>query len=93
MQVGGLDGGEYGAAVVGGGDLRPPLEVSSQLVGELHPVSPTCARSEDVVQFAEVESGCWNGEVHVLYFSGEHCELPGREPPCVARRALLEGPG
>jgi hypothetical protein len=36
MYVGGLDRGEDGATVVGGGDLHPPLQVSSELIGELN---------------------------------------------------------
>jgi hypothetical protein len=79
MQVEGLYWGEGGAAIVGGGDLRSPLEVSFQLIGESYPSTPSCARSEDVVQFAEVvEAGCRNGEVEVPHFSGEQCELSGR---------------
>jgi hypothetical protein len=75
VHVRGLDWGEDGETVVGGRDLHPPLEVSFQLICESYMSSPSCARSEDVVQFAEVEAACWNGEVGVLHFSGEHCEL------------------
>jgi hypothetical protein len=77
VQVGNLDWGEDGAAVVGGGDLRPPVEVSFQMIRESYPSSPSCARGEDVVQIAEVEAGCWNDKV--LHFSGdEHCDMSGR---------------
>jgi hypothetical protein len=46
------------------------------VIDEFDPSFPSCARSEDVVHFAEVEKGCRNGEVEV--FSGEQCELSGR---------------
>jgi hypothetical protein len=51
--------------------LRPPLEVSLQLIVEFHPSSPLCSSSDDVVQFAEVEASCRNGEVEVLRFFGD----------------------
>jgi hypothetical protein len=66
MQVGGLYWGEDGAAGVGGGDLRPPLEVSFQLIGKFYPSSPSCSCSEDVVPFVEVEASRRNGKVEVL---------------------------
>jgi hypothetical protein len=77
MHVGGLDWGDNGAAVVGGGDSRAPLDVPLQVIGEFYPFLPSCSSSEDVVEFAEVETGRRNGEVEVLRFAGEHSELSG----------------
>jgi hypothetical protein len=66
MQVGGLDWGEDGAAVVGGGDLRLALEVTFQIIGEYHPFSPSRSCSEDVVYFAEVEASRHDDKVEVM---------------------------
>jgi hypothetical protein len=74
MRVGGIYLGEDGAAVVGGGDMCPPLEVLFQLIGAFHMSYSSCSSSEDVVQFAEVEAIRRDGEVEVLRFSGEYIE-------------------
>jgi hypothetical protein len=77
VHVGGLDWGDDGAAVVGGGDLCPSLKVSFQPVCEFHPSSQSRSCSEDVVQFAEVVTSRRDGEVEVRCLPGEYYELSG----------------